>query len=128
MAAPRRIVEFALALALMAGCASSGIGPEALKRWVGRPVTNLEKDWGPATREVPDGDLRILVYEEVEQRSRQSGFDNQDPSKFRGSSSSYLAGQEAANQAYHSPKVYVRSYLFWVNREGTIVNSAVRTP
>src|SRR5262245_23023978 len=128
MAAPRGILRFALALTLLAGCATRGIAPETLKRWVGKPAASLEKDWGPATREVPDGDLRILVYEEIEQKTRQSNFDTQDPSQFRGSQSSYLAGQEAANKAYHMPKVYVRSYLFWVNREGTIVNSAVHTP
>jgi hypothetical protein len=127
MPARRGIVRFALIVVLVAGCASSGLPPEALKRWVGRPAATLQKDWGPATREVPDGELRILVYEEVEQRTSKSGFDNQDPSRPRGGTT-YQAAHDAANEAYHTPKVYVRSYLFWVNREGTIVNSAVRTP
>ena len=53
-------------LLLLAGCASKGLRPDELEQWVGRPSTALEKAWGPATREVPDQGLRLLVYEELE--------------------------------------------------------------
>jgi len=120
-------------LALAAGCGGyTGLRPEALQKWVGRPATSLQKDWGPATREVEDGDLRILVYEEMQQKGSyyKGGFEteNQDPSRYRQGGADYVAAAEAAQKAYRAPTVYVRSYLFWVDREGTIVNSAVRTP
>ena len=121
----RGLLRLTLALALAAGCASGGIRPETLQAWVGRPGGALEKDWGPPTREVQDGETRILVYEEVERKSTKSVFDDADPSRARGG---YGMAQLTANEAYRSPTVYVRSYLFWVNREGTIVHSAVRTP
>lgn len=121
----RGLVPLALALALAAGCASSGIRPEVLQAWVGRPAAALEKDWGPPTREVQDGETRILVYEEVERKSTKSTFDDADPARARGT---YGVAQLAANEAYRSPTVYVRSYLFWVNREGRIVHAAVRAP
>lgn len=121
----RGLVPLALALALAAGCASGGVRPEVLQAWVGRPAAALEKDWGPPTREVRDGETRILVYEEVERKSTKSTFDDADPSRPRGV---YGIAQATANEAYRSPTVYVRSYLFWVNREGRIVHAAVRTP
>ncbi len=121
----RGLVPLALALLLAAGCASSGIRPEVLQAWVGRPVAALEKDWGPPTREVQDGQTRILVYEELERKSTKSTFDDADPSRPRGT---YGVAQLTANQAYQGPTVYVRSYLFWVNRDDTIVHAAVRTP
>jgi hypothetical protein len=126
MARRGRLVGLGLAVALVAGC-GGGVRPEVLKGWVGRPAASLEKDWGPATREVPDGDLRILVYEEVErQRTRSTAFDQQDPGGY--SRDIHHQAQRAAQEAYHAPRVYVRSYLFWVDREGKIVHSMVRTP
>lgn len=115
-----------LALGLAAAACAAGVHPEVLKAWVGRPATALETDWGPPTRETQEGDLRILIYEEIERRSGRTKFDDQDPSRSRGGA--YGLAHEAAAEAYKSPRVYVRSYLFWVNREGTIVHSAVRTP
>jgi hypothetical protein len=115
-----------LALGLAAVACAAGVRPEALKAWVGRPATALETDWGPPTRETQDGDVRVLIYEEVERRSVRTSFDDQDPSRTRGSA--YGQAYVAAAEAYKTPRVYVRSYLFWVNREGTIVQSAVRTP
>jgi hypothetical protein len=122
-----RLLGLGLAVTLVAGC-GGGIRPEVLKSWVGRPAAALEKDWGPATREVPDGDLRILVYEEVERArdGKSSNFDQQDPGGY--SRDVHHQAQLAAERAYHAPRVYVRSYLFWVDREGKIVNSMVRTP
>jgi hypothetical protein len=121
-----RVVGLGLAVALAAGCSSGGVRPEALKGWVGRPAATLEKDWGPATREVPDGDLRILVYEEVERQRTSGVFDQQDPGGY--ARDIHHQAQRAAQEAYHAPRVYVRSYLFWVDREGKIVHSMVRTP
>ena len=60
MACTRRLVGLGLALTLAAGC-GGGIRPEVLKGWVGRPAAALEKDWGPATREVPDGEVVSLA-------------------------------------------------------------------
>jgi hypothetical protein len=122
-----RLLGPGVVVILLAGC-GGGIHPEALKAWVGRPAASLEKDWGPATREVPDGDLRILVYEEVERQrtGKSSEFDQQDPGAY--SKDIHHQAQQAAREAYHAPRVYVRSYLFWVDREGKIVNSMVRTP
>jgi hypothetical protein len=121
-----RLVGLGLAVVLAAGC-GGGIRPEVLKGWVGRPAASLEKDWGPATREVPDGDLRIMVYEEVErQRYGNNAFDQADPGGYH--RDIHHEAQKAAELAYHAPRVYVRSYLFWVDREGKIVHTAVRTP
>lgn len=113
----------ALALALVGAACASGIKPEALRAWIGRPAAELERDWGAATREVPDGDLRILVYEEVERRVGRN-FET----TAAGRQDAYAAAAAAAQEAYRVPTVYVRSYLFWVNRDGTIVNSMVRQP
>ena len=134
MTPPRAVLRLALTvtLAVAAGCGGyAGIQPETLQKWVGRPVTALQKDWGSATREVEDGDLRILVYEEMQQKGYYKGgfgTENQDPGQYRQGGGNYVAAHEAAQKAYRAPTVYVRSYLFWVNPEGTIVNSAVRTP
>jgi hypothetical protein len=124
-----RLLGLGLAVAFAAGC-GGGVRPEVLKGWVGRPAASLEKDWGVPTREVPDGDLRILVYEEVErQRAGASKFDYQDPYGNYGSNRDiHTQAQIAAEEAYRAPRVYVRSYLFWVDREGKIVHSAIRTP
>jgi hypothetical protein len=124
MIAARRVVALLALLGLAAGCAG-GVPPRVLQSWVGRPAGALQKDWGPPTREVQDGDLRILVYEEVERQSRQSQFDDQDPRRTRGT---YGYAHDAAVAAFRAPTVYARSYLFWVNREGTIVHSTVRNP
>lgn len=118
-------VGLGLAVAVGAATAcSSGIRPEVLQGWVGRPAAALERAWGPATREVPDGDLRVLIYEEVE-RSTSRTFENTATSRTGGT---YAAAAVAAQEAYRPPTVYVRSYLFWVNRDGTIVNAMVRQP
>ena len=119
---PRLAVGLVLALAL-AGCANQGLSPETLRQWVGRPATALEKDWGPPTREVRDGETRILVYEELQrQTGPQTKFDDVEGPRSRGSQ------EMSSRQAYVAPKVYVRSYLFWVDPEGRIVHSTVRTP
>jgi hypothetical protein len=109
-------------LALATGCAH-GITPEALKAdWEGRPASVLEKKWGPATRETKDGELRVLVYEEIEGKS---------PRPFEGATSVSAAKKGAVNSSgdpYRGPMTTVRSYLFWVNPQGTIVHTDVRLP
>jgi len=90
---------------------------------VGRPAAALRQEWGPPTREVEDGALRILIYEQLD---RQSGADFQSITAPRGSR--YTAAQTEAIEGYRTLTVYVRSYLFWVNHEGTIVQSEVRQP
>lgn len=118
-------VTLALVLVL-AGCAA-GVDPQVVKAWEGRPAATLEKDWGPPTRETQDGDLRIMIYEEVSKRkASENKFDAQDPSRMRGTN--YDLAYQQAQEAYKAPRVYVRSYLFWVNREGNIVHAVVRTP
>jgi hypothetical protein len=119
------VLGVAMVVGALAGC-STGVPPEVLQRWVGRPFTALEKDWGPATREVADGDLKILVYEEVERRSSRGQFETTPGTTSRRDAITETAA--AAVEAYRVPTVYVRSYLFWVNRDGTIVNSMVRNP
>ncbi|MBI3456588.1 MAG: hypothetical protein HY002_12495 [Candidatus Rokubacteria bacterium] len=124
MSLARSALALAALLAAVLGC-SQAVRPEVLRSWVGRPAAALEKDWGPPTREVPDGELRILIYEEVTKNTQRT-FDSADP---RGRTlGAYAAAQAAAQEAYRLPTVYVRSYLFWVNRGGTIVNSAVHQP
>lgn len=121
----RPCLALALALAGGAGCSGGAVQPEVLRAWVGRPAAALQQEWGPATREIVDGDLRILVYEQVEKRT---GSDFQSPTVGRTSGGPAALAQAQAAEAYRSPTVYVRSYLFWVNREGTIVHSDVRQP
>jgi hypothetical protein len=125
MRADRAVAVLALATVALGGCADTGVKPEELQAWVGKPAAALEKDWGPATREAEDGDLRILIYEEVEKRSS-SSFENAAPAaRYLGPTA---LAHAAAQEAYRIPTVYVRSYLFWVDRQGTIVNSTVRQP
>jgi len=125
MRAGRFAVTLGAVLVVSAGCADKGVAPEDLRAWVGRPVATLEKDWGSATREVQDGDVRILIYEEV--RKGEPGKFNESTagSRFFGTSG---AGHVQATEVYRTPTVYVRSYLFWVDPSGRIVNSAVRQP
>jgi hypothetical protein len=119
-------LRLAVALAL-AGCASGGVDPQVLRHWEGRPAATLEKDWGPPTREAKEGDLRIMIYEEIGKSGGQSKFDAQDPSRMRGGAS-YEQAYQSSQEAYKAPRVYIRSYLFWVNPEGKIVHAAVRNP
>ncbi len=121
MTDPRLRLLVGLVLALATGC-GGGITPAALKAaWEGRPAAALEKDWGPATRETPDGELRILIYEEVESKSSRP---------LEGAVSAFRRGATPSepDDKYRGPSIYVRSYLFWVNPQGTIVHTAVRTP
>jgi hypothetical protein len=125
MGADRVVAVLAVATLALAGCAAGGVKPEALQTWVGKSAAALEKDWGPATREAEDGELRILIYEEVEKQTT-SNFENAAPAaRYLGPTA---LAHVTAQEAYRLPTVYVRSYLFWVNRQGTIVNATVRQP
>lgn len=118
-------LAFALALVGGAGCSSGAVQPDVLRAWVGRPAAALQQEWGPATREIADGDLRILVYEQVEKRT---GTDFQSAPATGAIDGRAAYVQALAAEAYRSPTVYVRSYLFWVNPAGTIVHFDVRQP
>ena len=107
-----------LALVAIAGCAGGGIRPEALQIWVGRPAAALEQAWGPPTRQVPDGDRQLLVYEEITQSTRQD-FETTVVQRY-----GPLPG---ANEP-PIVRVYVRSYLFWVNGAGVIEQATRRDP
>jgi hypothetical protein len=109
----------ALLVALLAGC-GGGIRPEALQKWVGRPAATLEKDWGTPTREATDGDLRVLIYEEVETRRRTSSLDGTKTAVRRGEA------QQSEQDLPRESTVSVRSYRFWVDAAGTIVRATVR--
>jgi hypothetical protein len=107
-----------LALLAIASCAGGGIRPEALQSWVGRPAAALEQAWGPPTRQVPDGDRRLLVYEEITQSTRQD-FETPRVQRYG------LLPEEYDPQIV---RVYVRSYLFWVNGAGVIEQATRRDP
>ncbi|MGH7322709.1 MAG: hypothetical protein ACRELA_24230 [Candidatus Rokuibacteriota bacterium] len=119
----RTAVLLSLALLGHVGC-SSVLRPEVLQAWIGRPAATLEHDWGPATRRIQDGELQILIYEEVEKYQRRD-FETTAAPRSR---TPYEAAQIAAREAYLAPTLYVRSYLFWVNREGTIVHAKMHQP
>jgi hypothetical protein len=121
MRTPRGLRVAGLALLGLTACATH-LGPEALQAWVGKPAAALTRDWGPATREVPDGDRRLLIYEEMDRSSR-TDFRTRQPNM----RNTYGRAEEA-DQLPPPPSVYVRSYLFWVDRDGVIVQSTVRTP
>ncbi len=114
-------VDLALILGLALGC-SSAVRPEVLRAWVGRPAAALQQEWGLATREVEDGSLRVLIYEQVRSASSPG---------LRPTAS--LSRQAAENTGVTADQgggltVYVRSYLFWVNGEGTIVRTDTPQP
>jgi hypothetical protein len=114
-----------LFLLSVAGCAA-GVRPEALQAWVGRPAAALEQEWGAPTRRVQDGEQQVLIYEEVE-RAGQRGFEPpaDSPPLLTGTAGQWLAAHQAS---LRDPTVYARSYLFWVNREGTILRAVRRDP
>ncbi|HEY7140438.1 MAG TPA: hypothetical protein VIE44_10090 [Methylomirabilota bacterium] len=115
----------ALTALLLAGCAS-GIPPEQVQAWVGRPATDLVREWGPPTKEVTEGDQRVLIYEEMERTgsaefSREVSPRYQDTAPVGGSA----AAGASSTIGYSS---YARSYLFWVDAAGKITRSQIHKP
>jgi hypothetical protein len=106
-----------------AACTPRGLPPEQVQAWVGRPATDLVKDWGAPTREVEDAGQRVLVYEETE-RANTPNFQHGVTKSQAGSA----AAQAAARDAALGPTVYARSYLFWVDGGGAIVRAQIRQP
>ena len=115
------VLTLTLAVGLVGGC-SGAVRPAVVQAWVGRPAAALQQEWGSATREVEDAGLRLLIYDQVE---RASG------TTFRPQTSASplaAANTGATTSETGSLTVYVRSYLFWVNRDGTIVRAEARQP
>ena len=121
---PVRAGLLGLAAALATAC-SSAVPADVLEAWVGRPAQALRQDWGPPTRELTDGDLAILVYEQAETKSQP---DLQNPVTTPEQGGYHYVVQKMAAEAYRNLSVYARSYLFWVDRSGVIVRSAVHEP
>ena len=115
------LVLAAAGLVLPACDRSTAIRPEVLQRWVGKPAAALEKDWGPATREVTDGGQRVLIYEELD-KVRQD-IDTRGGGTSARTMESPI--QRQANITAYGLKAYARSYLFWVDGAGTIVKTEV---
>ena len=90
MRAGRFAVVLGLVLVAAVGCADKGVKPEEMEAWVGRPAATLEKNWGSATREVQDGDLRILIYEEVGKGKPLNFNESTGTSRFFGGSADSL--------------------------------------
>jgi hypothetical protein len=103
------------------GCSRGGIPPERVQAWVGRPATELIREWGVPTKEVDDAGQRVMIYEEVE-RTQSAEFSREV------SSNTKAAGQGPAPPSAVGYSSYARSYLFWVDAEGKITRSQIRQP
>jgi hypothetical protein len=108
-----------LALAVLGLAACGGVPPaQNIQPWVGRSAADLAREWGTPTRELPDKDQRILVYEEMVQ-TRAKDL-SQDTSRRNAG-----AGPAPSITNFSS---YARSYLFWVDASGKITEAKVREP
>jgi hypothetical protein len=105
----------------LAACSRSGIPPEQVQAWAGRPAADLVREWGAPTKEVDDAGQRVLIYEEVE-RTQSPEFSREV------SSATKAAGQGPAAPATIGYASYVRSYLFWVDATGKITRTLIRHP
>jgi hypothetical protein len=119
----RTAVVAAVAALGLAACSRGGLPPEQVQAWVGRPAGDLVRAWGEPTREVDDAGQRVMIYEELERNQAQS-FEKTVTARQAGSA----AAAEAANAAIRGPRVYARSYLFWVDAAGAIVRAQIRQP
>jgi hypothetical protein len=108
------------ALGLMA-CSRGGIPPEQVEAWVGRPATDLVREWGAPTKEVDDAGQRVMIYDEIEQ-TKATEFSRQV------SSATKAAGQGPAAPETIGYSSYARSYLFWVDAAGKITRTQIRRP
>jgi hypothetical protein len=118
----RRIALTVAALGLMA-CSRGGLPPEQIPAWVGRPATDLVREWGSPTKEVDDAGQRVLIYEEMEKKH---GVEFQKQVTTRQAGTADVAA--AANAAAQGPNSYARSYLFWVDAAGKITRTQIRQP
>ncbi len=120
------MAAFAAALVL-AGCSSSTVvRPEVLQSWVGRSAAALEKEWGPATREVTDPGQHLLVYDQLGPGNSIEVSRPGATELHRTSETDYVQTQSRATIGPGG--VYVRSYVFWVDARGTIERVEVREP
>ena len=103
------------------GCVRGGLPPEKVQAWVGRPASDLVREWGMPTREVDEAGQRVLIYDEVE-RTRATEFQKQTTVRQAGSQEAAAA----ANLAAQGPTTYARSYLFWVDPSGAIARAEIR--
>jgi hypothetical protein len=109
-----------VAIGLLA-CNRGGLPPEQVQAWVGRPAAELERAWGPATKEVTDAGQRVLIYEEVE-RTGSAEFSREVSQRSAG----YGPPPPPPSTVGYSS--YARSYLFWVDAAGTIVRTQIHRP
>jgi hypothetical protein len=109
-----------VAIGLLA-CNRGGLPPEQVQAWVGRPAAELERAWGPATKEVTDAGQRVLIYEEVE-RTGSAEFSREVSPRSAGT------GPPPPPPSTLGYSSYARSYLFWVDAAGTIVRTQIRRP
>jgi hypothetical protein len=109
---------------LLAACSSKGLPPEEVQAWVGRPVERLRQEWGAPTRVIPDGDLSLHVYEELERRTTRT-FTQQDTQVQLARDD---VGARYRVEAYRTPSVYVRAYRFWADPAGRIVRAEIHEP
>jgi hypothetical protein len=113
----------AVAVLGVVACSKGGLSNDQVQAWVGKPARDLVRAWGAPTREVEDAGQQVLIYEELEQNSNLN-FEKTVTAKQAGSA----AAAEQANQLARGPKVYARSYLFWVDAAGAIVRAQIRQP
>jgi hypothetical protein len=116
-------VAVAVTLLALGGCLRGGVPPEKVQAWVGRPASDLVREWGTPTRELDEAGQRVLIYDEFE-RTRAPEFQRQVTVRQAGSAEAAAA----ANAAAQGPHTYARSYLFWVDPAGAIVRAEIRQP
>ena len=114
-----RRLALAVALTVLGLAACGGVPPaQNIQPWVGRSAADLAREWGTPTRELPDKDQRILVYEEMVQTQTKNL--TQDTSKRN------LGAVPPPSVMGYS--AYARSYLFWVDGSGKITQAQIREP
>jgi hypothetical protein len=107
----------------LGACSRGGLPPEQVQAWVGRPAADLVKSWGAPTREVVDAGQRVLIYEEMEKNATLN-FERTVTARQVGGG----AAAAEANASALGPRVYARSYVFWIDAAGAIVRAQIRTP
>jgi hypothetical protein len=98
-----------------------GLPPEQVQAWVGRPATELVREWGAPTKEVDDAGQRIIIYEEIE-RTQSADFSRQVTLRRRSIEEAPVAPSALGSSSY------ARSYLFWIDPTGKITQAQIRKP